>query len=183
MNQGPTSTRLDGRGIGGGAIAVIALLALVYIGSEGLRWLDAALAPYLFGTLLAAFATVYRHTVWLRRPPTARLNRRGWEALRSTGRLGSNLLALGGMLVTNLALQRFIAFRSRTRWLAPTPVLGPWPVRLSLAGPHCLSLLLHAHDSAAPRNTVFGHLIGALAGYLSLVLFALTEAAPAFETG
>ena len=118
MNLGPTSTRLDGRGIGGGAIAVIALLALVYIGSEGLRWFDAALAPYLFGTLLAAFATVYRYTVWLRRPPTARLNRRGWEALRSTDRLGSNLLALGGMLVTNLALQRFIASRSRTRWLA-----------------------------------------------------------------
>ena len=143
MNQGPTSTRLDGRGIGGGAIAVIALLALVYIGSEGLRWLDAALAPYLFGTLLAAFATVYRYTVWLRRPPTARLNRRGWEALRSTGRLGSDLLGPTAFLF----------------FYTPTTA------------------------SAAPRNTVFGHLIGALAGYLSLVLFALTEAAPAFETG
>jgi hypothetical protein len=39
------------------------LLVLVYIGSEGLRWFDAALAPYLFGTLLAVFATVYRYTV------------------------------------------------------------------------------------------------------------------------
>ena len=37
--------------------------------------------------------------------------------------------------------------------------------------------------SAAPRNTVFGHLIGALAGYLALDVFGLTEAAPAFETG
>jgi hypothetical protein len=118
MDQAPASTRLDRRGIGGGAIAVAILLVLVYIGSEGLRWFDAALAPYLFGTLLAVFATVYRYTVWLRRPPTALLNRRGWEALRSNGRLGSNLVALGGMLVTNLALQRFIAPRSRTRWLA-----------------------------------------------------------------
>lgn len=118
MDQGPTSTRLDRRGISGGAIAVIVLLVVVYIGSEGLRWFDTALAPYLFGTLLAVFATVYRYTVWLRRPPTARLNRRGWEALRARGRLASNLAALAGMLVTNLALQRFIAARSRTRWLA-----------------------------------------------------------------
>jgi CBS-domain-containing membrane protein len=36
--------------------------------------------------------------------------------------------------------------------------------------------------SAAPRNTIFGHLIGALAGYLSLVIFGLTEAAPALAT-
>lgn len=104
--------------MGGGAIAVLALLVLVYVGSEGLRWFDAALAPYLFGTLLAVFATVYRYTVWLRRPPTARLNRRGWEALRASGKLGSNLVSLAGMFVTNLALQRFIANRSRTRWVA-----------------------------------------------------------------
>jgi CBS-domain-containing membrane protein len=37
--------------------------------------------------------------------------------------------------------------------------------------------------SAAPRNTIFGHAIGALAGYFSLVLFGLTEAAPALATG
>lgn len=36
--------------------------------------------------------------------------------------------------------------------------------------------------SAAPRNTIFGHLIGALAGYLSLVVFGLTESAPALAT-
>jgi hypothetical protein len=118
MEATAASTRLDRRGVGGGVIAVIILLVLVYIGSEGLRWFDAALAPYLFGTLLAVFATVYRYTVWLRRPPTARLNRRGWEALRAKGKIGSNLVALGGMLVTNLALQRFIAPRSRTRWIA-----------------------------------------------------------------
>jgi len=37
--------------------------------------------------------------------------------------------------------------------------------------------------SAAPRNTILGHLIGALAGYLSLVIFGLTEAAPALSGG
>jgi CBS-domain-containing membrane protein len=36
--------------------------------------------------------------------------------------------------------------------------------------------------SASPKNTVLGHLVGALAGYLSLVIFGLTEAAPAYTT-
>ena len=118
MTTAPTPRPLDRRGIAAGSAAVAVLLAAVWIGSEGLRWFDAALAPYLFGTLLAVFATVYRYVVWLRRPPTALLNRRGWEALRSRGKLGSNLLALAGMAVTNLALQRFIASRSRIRWMA-----------------------------------------------------------------
>lgn len=113
-----TTARLDRRGIALGVVAVVVVLVGVYIGSEQLRWFDAALVPYLFGTLLAVFATVYRYIVWLRRPPTARLNQRGWEALRSRGRFGSNLVALSGMLVSNLALQRFIAPRSRTRWFA-----------------------------------------------------------------
>lgn len=110
--------RLDRKGVSLGVVAVVVLLVGVYLGSGALRWFDAALAPYLFGTLLAVFATVYRYVVWLRRPPTARLNRRGWEALRARGKVGSNLIALGGLLISNLALQRFISSRSRTRWLA-----------------------------------------------------------------
>ncbi len=110
--------RIDRRGAGAGIVAVVVLLVGVYLGSERLRWFDAALAPYLFGTLLATFATVYRYVVWLRRPPTARLNRRGWEAMRAKGKLGTNLVSLAGMLVMNLALQRFIAKRSQTRWVA-----------------------------------------------------------------
>ena len=109
--------QLDRKGLIAGALAVVVLLIGVYIGSERLRWFDAALAPYLFGTLLAAFATVYRYVVWLRRPPTEVLNQRGWQAMRRRGRLGSNLVALAGMLVTNLALQRFISHRSKMRWV------------------------------------------------------------------
>ncbi len=36
--------------------------------------------------------------------------------------------------------------------------------------------------AASPRNTICGHAIGASAGYLSLVLFGLTDAAPALAT-
>lgn len=37
--------------------------------------------------------------------------------------------------------------------------------------------------TACPRNTFFGHLIGVLAGYLALVVFGLTDAAPALSSG
>lgn len=36
--------------------------------------------------------------------------------------------------------------------------------------------------ASSPRNTVGGHLIGAVAGYLALVVFGLTDAAPALAT-
>lgn len=36
--------------------------------------------------------------------------------------------------------------------------------------------------AACPRNTIFGHAIGVAAGYLALVIFGLTEAAPALAT-
>ena len=37
---------------------------------------------YLFGVVFMVFGVVYRYAVWLRRPPTAMLNRRGWDAFR-----------------------------------------------------------------------------------------------------
>ena len=57
-------------------------LALTFLGSDGLVWFDAALVGYLFGLIFAVFGVVYRYAVWLRRPPTAMLNRRGWDAFR-----------------------------------------------------------------------------------------------------
>ena len=37
--------------------------------------------------------------------------------------------------------------------------------------------------AASPRNTLFGHLIGVLAGYLALVVFGLTDRPPALTSG
>jgi hypothetical protein len=109
---------VDGRAAALGLVAVAVTLALVYLGSGGLRWFDAALAGYLIGVLLAVFAVVYRYLVWLQRPPTARLNRRGWESFRRSGRLGRNTAGLVGLVGTNLLAQGFIRRRSSARWAA-----------------------------------------------------------------
>jgi len=118
MGIASTPSRVDRRGVVVGSILVVLVLIGVYIGSSGLQWFDPALAPYLFGTVLAVFATAYRYIVWLRRPPTAMLNSRGWEAMRAKGRRGSNAVGLVGKLVNNILLQRFIAGRSKVRWVA-----------------------------------------------------------------
>jgi hypothetical protein len=109
---------VDRRAATWGVVAVLVALAIAVLGSGNLRWFDAALVGYFFGSLFAVFAVVYRYLIWLRRPPTARLNRRGWESFRRRGRRGRNAAALPGLVVSNLALQSFIRARSKTRWLA-----------------------------------------------------------------
>ncbi|MGH2466453.1 MAG: HPP family protein [Candidatus Limnocylindrales bacterium] len=51
-------------------------------------------------------------------------------------------------------------------------------------GPTAFLLFYTPHQaSASPRNTIVGHLIGALAGYLALLVFGLTAAGPAVTAG
>ncbi len=79
---GVETSSLDRRGVAWGAVAVAIVIALTFVGSDGLAWFDAALVGYLFGLIFAVFGVVYRYAVWVRRPPTAMLNRRGWDAFR-----------------------------------------------------------------------------------------------------
>jgi hypothetical protein len=78
-----------GRSHGGGG-ATLGLGALIWSGSRRLAHFDAALAAYTAAVLFAAFGLTYRYAVWLQRPPTAMLWRRGWQAFMRRGRLGRN---------------------------------------------------------------------------------------------
>src|SRR5688572_25352576 len=96
---------LDRTAVTRASLAVVAVLAVSYFGSARLTWFDPALVGYLFGTVFAVFGVVYRYTVWLRRPPTRVLNRRGWEAFRDGW--GRSLGALPGLVVSQLLAQGF----------------------------------------------------------------------------
>jgi nitrate reductase gamma subunit len=111
-----TSAPLDHRAVVWGLVGVALTLAITFFGSGGLVWFDPALIGYLFGVIFMVFGVIYRYTVWLRRPPTAMLNRRGWDAFRE-GKV-RNLVALPALVGTHLLAQGFIRRRSRTRWLA-----------------------------------------------------------------
>jgi nitrate reductase gamma subunit len=152
---------LDRRAVVWGLVGVAVVVALTFLGSDRLAWFDAALVGYLFGTIFAVFGVIYRYAVWLRRPPTAMLNRRGWDAFRSGW--VRNLVALPSLVATHLLTQGFIRRRSRARWLAHQLVF--WGCLLAAAVTFPLTLgLLHFQSvgQQASRYQVYVSQVGTL---------------------
>jgi hypothetical protein len=112
----PAHPALDRRGVVWGSVGVAVVVAVTFLGSDGLVWFDAALVGYLFGIVFMVFGVAYRYVVWVRRPPTAMLNRRGREAFRA--RRGRGLAELPGLVLSQLVAQTFIRRRSWSRWAA-----------------------------------------------------------------
>ena len=115
-NVSSADNRLDRRGLTWGLVGVAVVIALTFIGSDRLVWFDAALTGYLFGVIFSVFGILYRYSVWLRRPPTKMLHRRGWDAFRQ--RKARNAAALPSLVATNILAQSFIRRRSFARWVA-----------------------------------------------------------------
>ena len=108
---------LNVRALAWGLLAVLVLAVAVLIGSRGLQNFDAALVPYLGGTLFATFGIVYRYSVWLQRPPTRRFWKRSLELMFSARMLRSAVTATRKG-VADIAGQAFVFRRNRARWLA-----------------------------------------------------------------
>src|SRR5215207_8013135 len=66
-----------------GGIAAAVVAVVIYLGSRGLRYFDAALVGYATATVFLAFGVVYRYAVWVSSPPARRYLRRGWQAFFS----------------------------------------------------------------------------------------------------
>jgi hypothetical protein len=101
----------------GAALAAGGIVTLfIVIGSQGLRHFDWMLLHYALATVFAVAASTYRIVLWLRRPPTLRYWKQNWRLLR-TGGVIRNSFHLGQLLFTDVGTQRFIAQRSRYRWV------------------------------------------------------------------
>ena len=87
----------------------------IIVGSQWLRHFDWMLLHYALATVFAFAASTYRIVLWLRRPPTRRYWQQNWRLFRSSGI--KNSLQIGKLLFNNVGAQRFIAQRSRYRWL------------------------------------------------------------------
>jgi nitrate reductase gamma subunit len=124
-------TGLDRRALVLGLLGAAAVVLVSAAGSGWFQWFDTALAGYLFGIVFFVFGTIYRYSVWLRRPPTARLHARGWEAVWQRGDRARKSGSLLGLIVRNLFLQDFVWRRSRSRWLAHQTVF--WGCVLAVA--------------------------------------------------
>ncbi len=112
-----------------GAAGVV--FAGIYIGSRKMAHFDWALATYAVGSIFAAFAVAYRYAVWAQRPPTLMFLKRGVQLFLQNGTsllktekpavqpvaIVKNSATLGGALLDNFVLQRFIGKRSYERWI------------------------------------------------------------------
>ena len=153
------TARLDRRGLTWGGVAVAIVVALTFFGSDQLVWFDAALVGYLFGTVFAVFGITYRYAVWLRRPPTAMLNRRGWDAFRA--RKARNAAALPALVGTQILAQTFIRRRSRSRWLAHQLVFWGCILAAAITFPLTLGLLhFQSVGQQADRYQVYVSQVG-----------------------
>ena len=104
---------LDRGGLLAGAGATALLAVGLFLGSRNLRNYDPVLLTYSFGVLFSVFGVAYRFAVWLRRPPTRLLARRGLLLLR-----GGRVLAAFRAAALNLGAQKFLRHRGRGRWIA-----------------------------------------------------------------
>ena len=114
-----------------GAVVMLALAALIIIGSRNLAHFDAALVAYTFATLFATFGITYRYAMWLQRPPTAMYWRRGWQVFLRPQYLLRNIATWGSRLTGDFVLNQFIAKRGAARWGAH--MLLMWGCLLAVA--------------------------------------------------
>lgn len=110
--------QLDRKAVLAGLVAAFLLIVGIYFGSGEMRYFDAALIIYASASVFAAFAIVYRYTVWLSKPPTGLYWKRGWQYFLRPKDLPANLAMFAGLIWNNIVAQTFIEKRNRLRWSA-----------------------------------------------------------------
>jgi len=146
---------LDRLGLTVGSGVGIFVCLLILIGSQGLRHFDPALIPYALACIFSASAIAYRYTVWLQRPPTQRYWRQGWRIFWENGARQS-LTSLPQLLFHNVAAQRFIAQRSRLRWVMHMCLSWGCMLAFALTIPLVFGWI---HFEASPTNLRIYHVV------------------------
>ncbi|MDE2026924.1 MAG: MFS transporter [Candidatus Omnitrophica bacterium] len=108
--------RLDIRALLKGIIGGLILVGFILLGSRRLLYFDAALSPYLYATIFAVFAIIYRYNVWVSRPPTAVLWKRSLQFIFSR-KFFKYFILVFKTFIEQIILQRFIGRRSPYRWI------------------------------------------------------------------
>ena len=112
-------------------LSAVALLALMYVGSRGLKDFDSALIGYAVASVFALAAVVFRYALWVTRPPTWRYFKAGWVNFLSWRNFRRYTVLIPVAWWTDIIAQTFILKRSRQRWLMHMAIF--WGVVLSCA--------------------------------------------------
>lgn len=111
-------SRSQTRALSAGFCASVLVIAAIFFGSGMLSRFDPPLAAYAAATVFAAFAIVYRYTMWIQRPPTWLYFKAGWQLFLKPNKLIPNVVKFVGLLWNQIVIQRFIEHRSKKRWAA-----------------------------------------------------------------
>lgn len=111
-------------------IVTVILLALIYIGSNGLSDFDSALIGYAVATVVTVAALTYRYTLWLNRPPTWHYFRAGWTEFLTWRNFKRYTLLIPKAWWHDIFAQTFIRKRSVLRWVMHMSIF--WGVLISL---------------------------------------------------
>nr|BBH86508.1 hypothetical protein KTC_12590 [Thermosporothrix sp. COM3] len=106
------------------------VVALIIVGSRGLRDFDSALIGYAVASLFAIAVLLYRYVLWILRPPTGRYFRAGWSSFFSWQNFRRFTTLVPRALWTDIFAQTFILKRSLYRWVMHMSLF--WGVLLSL---------------------------------------------------
>jgi hypothetical protein len=114
-----------------GSLAAAVLVALIFVGSRGLRNFDSALVGYAIAIVFLGLGVVYRYVVWVSAPPARRYLVHGWRSFFSVRNFMRNPTFVPREIVSYLSLQTFMAKRGVGRWVAHQALF--WGVVLALA--------------------------------------------------
>ena len=116
--------KLDQRSLLVAVLAMVLVIAATVFGSRRLSNFDPALVGYLFATIFAVGAIVYRWCVWIQRPPTWMFAARSVRLFFRPRHLPKNIVLLVADFIDKMLLQRFI--HRRGRWRGWTHMLLSW---------------------------------------------------------
>jgi hypothetical protein len=116
--------KLDSKSLMVAVVAMVLVIVATVLGSRRLSNFDPALVGYLFATIFAVGAIVYRWCVWVQRPPTSMFASRGVRLFLRPQDLPKNIVRLMGDFIDKMVLQRFI--HRRGKWRGWTHMLLSW---------------------------------------------------------
>jgi hypothetical protein len=100
-----------------GLVAGGVLILLIWLGSRGFQWFDAALIGYAVASVFAVAAITYKYTFWLMRPQTGLYFKRGWQLFFNYRNFVRYAALVPVAIFTGLLAQTFIRKRSVYRWI------------------------------------------------------------------
>ena len=116
--------KLDPKSLIAAVVAMVLVIVATVLGSRRLSNFDPALVGYLFATIFAVGAIVYRWCVWVQRPPTWMFAASSVRLFFRPKHLPKNIVLLMRDFLDKFVLQRFI--HRRGKWRGWTHMLLSW---------------------------------------------------------